>query len=310
MSLPQTLAAARPIDGGFAVTVPTDWMQGRTSYGGFSAALALVAAQRLADDLPPLRSATVNFVGPLAGEVEVRAKVLRRGRNASWISAEVANEAGVGLTATFVFIGPVEASSLHLHEVPLPDHAVPLDQAIPLPERAGPSFAPNFERRFAQPRSDAKVPEILWWERLKNVEGLDPMVQAIHRLVDHAAATDARLEALIAQLQSDGVDCGDAKATAIYAKAYEQSPEFYNFYRSLDAYKAGFKQRAAPERVAMMEAATADLRAGDLVVGAGGRPIESVDDLHAVLGAHDPASPLELAAVRGAEAIELTVRFD
>ncbi len=36
---------------------------------------------------------------------------------------------------------------------------------------------------------------------------------------------------------------GDAKASAIYAKAYEQSPEFYNFYRSLDAYKAGFKNK-------------------------------------------------------------------
>jgi membrane protease subunit HflC len=34
---------------------------------------------------------------------------------------------------------------------------------------------------------------------------------------------------------------GDAKAAAIYAKAYEQNPEFYAFYRSLDAYKAGFK---------------------------------------------------------------------
>src|SRR5512144_888412 len=32
----------------------------------------------------------------------------------------------------------------------------------------------------------------------------DPMVQAIHRLVDHAAATDARLERLIRQLQRDG----------------------------------------------------------------------------------------------------------
>ncbi len=42
----------------------------------------------------------------------------------------------------------------------------------------------------------------------------DPVVQAIHRLVDHAAATDARLENLIAQLQQDGVECGDAKATA------------------------------------------------------------------------------------------------
>ena len=179
MSLPQTLAAARPIDGGFAATIPADWMQGRTSYGGFSAALALVAAQRLAPDLPPLRSATVNFVGPLAGEVEVRAKVLRRGRNASWISAEVANENGIGLTATFVFMGPVEASSLHLHDVPMPAYTVPRDEAVPLPERAGPSFAPNFERRFAQPRSEEKVPEILWWERLKDAEGLDPMAALI-----------------------------------------------------------------------------------------------------------------------------------
>jgi serine O-acetyltransferase len=42
----------------------------------------------------------------------------------------------------------------------------------------------------------------------------DPMVQAIHRLIDHAAATDARLERLIARLQQDGVECGDAKAVA------------------------------------------------------------------------------------------------
>ena len=42
----------------------------------------------------------------------------------------------------------------------------------------------------------------------------DPMVQAIHRLIDHAAATDARLETLIGRLQQDGVDCGDARATA------------------------------------------------------------------------------------------------
>ncbi len=179
MSLPQILAAARPIDGGFAATIPADWMQGRTTYGGLSAALALVAAQQLAEDLPPLRSATINFVGPLAGDVEVRATILRRGRNASWISAEVVNEAGVGLTATFVFMGPVEASTLHLHDVPLPADVIPLDQAVPLPARAGPSFAPNFERRFALPQGEVKLPEICWWERLRDADRLDPMVALI-----------------------------------------------------------------------------------------------------------------------------------
>lgn len=33
---------------------------------------------------------------------------------------------------------------------------------------------------------------------------------------------------------------GDAKATAIYAEAFGQSPEFYSFYRSLEAYRASF----------------------------------------------------------------------
>ena len=42
----------------------------------------------------------------------------------------------------------------------------------------------------------------------------DPMVQAIHSLLDHAAATDERMQKLIAHLQQEGVDCSDAKATA------------------------------------------------------------------------------------------------
>src|SRR5712671_2399895 len=42
----------------------------------------------------------------------------------------------------------------------------------------------------------------------------DPIVQAIHSLLDHAASTDGRLQMLIERLQNEGVDCGDAKATA------------------------------------------------------------------------------------------------
>jgi membrane protease subunit HflC len=36
---------------------------------------------------------------------------------------------------------------------------------------------------------------------------------------------------------------GDAKAAAIYSQAYSQNPEFYAFYRSLDAYKESFKNK-------------------------------------------------------------------
>ena len=36
---------------------------------------------------------------------------------------------------------------------------------------------------------------------------------------------------------------GDGKASAIYAQAFGQNPEFYAFYRSLEAYKASFRGR-------------------------------------------------------------------
>jgi membrane protease subunit HflC len=36
---------------------------------------------------------------------------------------------------------------------------------------------------------------------------------------------------------------GDAKATQIYAQSFGKNPEFYRFYRSLEAYRATFKSR-------------------------------------------------------------------
>ncbi len=37
---------------------------------------------------------------------------------------------------------------------------------------------------------------------------------------------------------------GDAKAAGIYAAAYGKNPEFYAFYRSMEAYKASFKNKS------------------------------------------------------------------
>ena len=37
---------------------------------------------------------------------------------------------------------------------------------------------------------------------------------------------------------------GDAKASATYAQAFGQNPEFYRFYRSLEAYRASFRTHA------------------------------------------------------------------
>ncbi len=60
------------------------------------------------------------------------------------------------------------------------------------------------------------------------------------------ADADRQREVIIAQAYRDAQRIkgeGDAKATATYARAYEQNAEFYTFYRSLEAYKASFKDR-------------------------------------------------------------------
>jgi membrane protease subunit HflC len=37
---------------------------------------------------------------------------------------------------------------------------------------------------------------------------------------------------------------GDARSAAIYARAFEQNPEFFAFYRSMEAYRQSFKSRS------------------------------------------------------------------
>lgn len=60
------------------------------------------------------------------------------------------------------------------------------------------------------------------------------------------ADADKQREVIIAQAYREAQRTkgeGDAKAAAIYAKAFSENPEFYAFYRSLDAYRAAFKNK-------------------------------------------------------------------
>jgi modulator of FtsH protease HflC len=60
------------------------------------------------------------------------------------------------------------------------------------------------------------------------------------------ADADRQREVIVAQAYRDAQRIkgeGDAKAAAIYARAYEGNGEFYAFYRSLEAYKESFRGR-------------------------------------------------------------------
>jgi modulator of FtsH protease HflC len=60
------------------------------------------------------------------------------------------------------------------------------------------------------------------------------------------ADADRQREVLLAEAYRDAQRIrgeGDAKASATYAQAYGANPEFYAFYRSLDAYRQSFRSR-------------------------------------------------------------------
>ncbi|MBI4808214.1 MAG: protease modulator HflC [Nitrosomonadales bacterium] len=61
------------------------------------------------------------------------------------------------------------------------------------------------------------------------------------------ADADRQREVTLAQAYRDAQKIkgeGDARASALYAGAFGRNPEFYAFYRSLDVYKQGFKNKS------------------------------------------------------------------
>jgi membrane protease subunit HflC len=61
------------------------------------------------------------------------------------------------------------------------------------------------------------------------------------------ADADRQREVIVAQAYRDAQKVkgeGDAKAAAIYGQAFGQNPEFYAFYRSLEAYRQSFRSKS------------------------------------------------------------------
>lgn len=60
------------------------------------------------------------------------------------------------------------------------------------------------------------------------------------------ADADKQREVIVAEAYRDAQKVkgdGDAKAAALYAQAFNQNPEFYAFYRSLEAYRSSFRSK-------------------------------------------------------------------
>jgi acyl-CoA thioesterase len=159
------------------ITIPPSWHQGRTAYGGLSSVLAYQAATLADTDLPPLQSAQIAFVGPLAGEVEVTATVLRRGKNTAFVKSEISGTDGVGLSCTFIFMNRRHS---HLNFEGLTRPEFPL---VPTPEnaRSGPPEFFTGHMQYPDKRLELGMAtnRLASWHRFTEHQGLDHIAELI-----------------------------------------------------------------------------------------------------------------------------------
>lgn len=156
---------------GHASALLTDgWLQGRTAYGGWQAALGLAAMRTLVPEDAALRSLQVNFIAPVpVGTVEARATLLRTGRSASQAEARIDVDGQVAMTAVGIF-GKARPSALEqvleASQAPAPEDCAELPRFADF----APAFTRNMHIRWAggyPPYSGAPRGEMSLWARFR-----------------------------------------------------------------------------------------------------------------------------------------------
>jgi acyl-CoA thioesterase len=160
-------------------TPPPNWYQGRTLYGGLSAALALQSAlQATPQTLPPLKAAQILFVGPASGSLRFTTQLLRQGKSVTSIAVDCLSGSEIALRAAFSFASP-RASRIQ--------HDLARRPSVDAPERyqgiyglsSAPAALGNFDLRFAGgslPASGSDRGEFVAWVRHRDAAGVDPAV--------------------------------------------------------------------------------------------------------------------------------------
>ncbi|HEX3770770.1 MAG TPA: thioesterase family protein [Polyangiaceae bacterium] len=132
-------------DGAGSITIPADWMQGRSVFGGLQSALALRAMRSLVPGEVPLRALQTTFVAPVSGTVNLEARVLRTGKSATHAEARIL-DGGQTLAIVIGIFGRARASKVEVvaHAPPFTPNETPLD----MPRGLGPVFLQHFSMRW------------------------------------------------------------------------------------------------------------------------------------------------------------------
>jgi acyl-CoA thioesterase len=172
-------------DGGrFHVNPADDWRQGRTLFGGLSAALCYAACEKLVPDLPPLRTGQIAFIAPSAGDVTLIPTIIRRGKSVTFLGCDLVADGQIATRAIFA-CGDARPSNLEAMAQRAPDVPPPADCPSLFGARK-PAFTVHLEQRFAggaRPGTGADKGDMLVWVR-HSPSGVTPSTAALIALGD------------------------------------------------------------------------------------------------------------------------------
>ncbi len=173
------MAGMRAGDDGYSITLPEDWLQGRTAYGGLSAAVCLEAIRRAFPGLPALRSAQFAFIGPATGALRLAPRVLRQGKSTVFASVDLEGDSGLAVRSTLCFGAERESADAYdKYSMPATPPLADCPSFYTWPDR--PNFMDHFEGRLAgggAPMSSHAVPEMLVWLRHRDATASDDLVR-------------------------------------------------------------------------------------------------------------------------------------
>ena len=127
--------------------IPVDWSQGRTVYGGLSAAVLYAAAKEYIKDERVMRSNSTNFVGPLiaGAPYTISIEVVREGKNVTQIMARAIQDGKTCVISQIAFgnsrESKVSVPSTDKHNMPAPKRA----NFIPPIPKITPKFLKHFD---------------------------------------------------------------------------------------------------------------------------------------------------------------------
>jgi acyl-CoA thioesterase len=132
---------------GLRVTVPDDWRQGRSIFGGLQLALCLRALRARVPEAP-LRALQATFAAPVTEEVQVRTALLRQGKSATLAEARILDGDATAVLVTGFFGAPRDSAVRFVPAILAPPPA--LARRLPYVPGRTPSFTRHFEVTILQ----------------------------------------------------------------------------------------------------------------------------------------------------------------